>query len=103
MDSERPCDLVKGCYSPEENGELMRGSGEGGEQGWVGGGDGVGRAPSFLCHPPELGTTSGVVNWASEGVQLLRRSAGTSNALVTRTAQPLIGPRSWRGGVGGEV
>lgn len=67
LDSERPCDLVKGCYSLEESGELMRGSGEGGEQGWVGGGDGVGWVPLFFCHPRELGTTSGVVNWASEG------------------------------------
>lgn len=51
LDTERPCDLVKGCYSLEENGELMRGSGQGGEQGWVGGGDGVGRAPLVLSPP----------------------------------------------------
>lgn len=89
LDTERPCAMVKGCYSQDASGELTWGSGEGEEQGWVGAGDGV--------SSPELGTTSGVVNWA---VKLLRRSAGTSNAVVTRTARLLIGSRV--GGAGSE-
>lgn len=52
LDTERPCDMVKGCYSQDASGELMWGSGEGEEQGWVGAGDGVGRAPLFLCLLP---------------------------------------------------
>lgn len=66
LDMERPCDLVKGRYSLEENGEFMRGSGEGGEESRAGlvvemGWDGpLYSSVSSL----KLGTTSGVVNWA---------------------------------------